>query len=228
MARLKRLVFFLVILLPVSASCGEFEDRYCIGTVRVLPYNFFSISFWAAPDDVMPFEQVYFFRDSLQDHLHFQFAMTGKDTAPSWFGPEIFKLNPEMKRLCFYCLQRQGNWARVIVNSVTGETKWVELGVDVRFEDWNAFFCSMGSIDILDGDGLLYESPKEKSKTSAVKKKAEAGNSQLISTKKVEGFWMQVEVIEFSEEHVETGRRTGWIRWKDETKMLVGYNLVPC
>lgn len=226
MARLKRLVFFLIILLPAVVRCGEFEDRYGIGTVKVEPYNFFSLSFWTAPKDVMPFEQVYFFRDSLQDHLHFQFAMTGKDTAPWWFSPVIFQVKSEVKQISFYCLEREDDWCRVVVNNTTGQTKWLQLGVDVRFEEWTLFFSAMGSIDITEGDALLYESPKDKAKSSPLKKKADSGNSQLIRAKKVEGNWMQVEVTDRDQNNIITGKRTGWIKWRNESELLVGYNFV--
>jgi hypothetical protein len=224
MARRTLLTLLLVNLLSLSARCGEFEDRYGIGTVLVEPYNFFSLAFWAAPNDVMPYDQVYFFRDSLQDRLHFQFATMAKDSLPAWFSPEIYTNNAGKYRITFVCLQRSENWCRIVINKSTGLSKWVELGVDIFFEDWGKFFSRLPGVTIAEGDALLYESPKEKAKTSRIRLSAEAGNAQLVRAKKIDGMWMQVEVTEYDDQQHETGKRTGWIRWRDEAKMFLRYD----
>lgn len=216
------LVFFF--LLPFAGRCGDFEDRYGIGVVHVEPYNYFSLAFWATPHDVMPVEQVYFYRDSLQDHLHYEFATSGKDTAPPWFSPLLFSIRPNMKRIDFYCIERNEDWCRVVVNSATGETKWIETGVDVRLLSWTQFFKNVACIQPSTSE-LLYEKPDARSRNEPI---AGENAKPEIKVLKVEGEWMNIEVISYDSGHRETARKSGWIRWRDDKDMRIPWRLTGC
>ncbi len=210
-----------------TASAGAFEEKYGIGVVHISPYNYFSLDFWKKPGDVVPAERIYFYRDSASTRLHFHSATAGTDTMPSWFAPELFLITPDFTRIDMRCVEREGNWCKVIVNN-HGDTKWIELGIDVEFFDWGKFYTSMASVEIIAGKPALYGKPVAKGKSVKLKTKAEAGAMQLLRPLSVQGEWMEVEAITRDENGNETGKRTGWIRWRDSETLFITYNVFNC
>jgi hypothetical protein len=216
---------FLILSLSLLSStmrADAFEDRYGLGVVHVVPYNFFSLDFWKNPEDVSAFDHISFRRDSVPFSLRCGFATTGDDSVPAWFEPEIFILNPAPRRLDMCCLDRDGNWCNVVVNKKTNETKWVELGFDVTFLEWADFFKTISNLGFNSPDKLLYEKPDQKAKADPV---VQQGAYQVIKSLNLDGMWMQVDIIEQDANHVEISRRQGWIKWRDSSQMLVNYVL---
>lgn len=180
------------------------------------------------PKDKVPYDELYFQRDSGSAALHCGFSTTGLDSVPSWFAPEFFSLDDGKAKITLRCIRRDENWCQVVVNNKTGEVKWMELGTDIVFSDWSAFYLSMNAVEIVSGTPQLYEKPNAKSKPVLIKTKEEAGCRQIIRPLKLQGNWMYVEVTERDAELKETGKRQGWIRWRDSEKPLIIYNVPPC
>ena len=226
---MKKLVLScLIFFTALAVRAGGFETHYGIGVVNIKPYNFFSISFWKMPKDKVPYDELYFQRDSGNSKLRCGFSTTGIDSVPAWFAPELFSFTEERMRIAMRCIRKEENWCQVVVNNATGELKWIELGTDIVFSDWSAFYQSMATVEIVSGSPQLFEKPSAKSKFILIKTKQEAGAKQMIRAKKIQGIWMYVEVTEFDAEHKETGRKSGWIRWRDSEKPLIIYNILSC
>ena len=207
------------------SQATAFDERYGIGTVHIIPYNFFSLDFYSHTDDTAPFDQVSFSKDKQSDDLHFQFATSGADTAPSWFVPEYFNTSAEKIRIEMCCLEKQDDWCKVLLNSGTGLTKWIHLGADVVYYDWNDFFISTASVEIISGDPKLFAKPSHSSNSQPLLTKSEAGETQLIQVQQVDGVWMQVKVIRFNNNMEQVSNTEGWILWRDDAGLFIGYNL---
>ncbi len=225
MKHISSIVCFLF--LANTATAGAFEEKYGIGMVHVSPYTYFSLDFWKKPGDIVPAERIYFYRDTVSSQLHFHSATAGTDTMPAWFAPELFLITPDFTRIDLRCVEKEGNWCKVIVNNYGG-TKWMELGMDVEFYDWGKFYTSIASVEIIAGKALLYEKPVAKGKTVKLKTKAEAGARQTLRPLGVQGEWMEVEVTTRDDNGDETGKRTGWIRWRDPETLFISYNVLNC
>lgn len=224
----KCILFYCVFLFSLAVRAGGFEMHYGIGIISVNPYNYFSISFWQSPKDKMPFDELYFQRDSGSPLLRCGFSTTGIDSIVPWFAPETFMIEDEKMRFSMRCIRKEENWCQVVVNNTTGEMKWIQLGMDIEFRNWEDFYKSVSGVEIISGKPILYEKPSAKSKFILIKSKQEAGMSQIIRTQKIQGNWMYVEVIERDESMKEIGKRSGWIQWRDADKPLIAYNIMGC
>jgi hypothetical protein len=140
---------------------GSFETTYGIGVVHVIPYNYFFVEFWKTPKDAIPYDRLYFYRDTVPATLRCGFATTGDDSIPAWFRPEALKLSKSL-RLDMFCIEKDEDWCKVVVNRLTGETKWVQLGMDIKFMDWNTLFHSVKSVKLVTEDAALYEQASKK------------------------------------------------------------------
>ncbi|HLG04320.1 MAG TPA: hypothetical protein VI731_12050 [Bacteroidia bacterium] len=222
------LLFLFPFFLHQPVQADGFAERNGIGVVHAAPYNHFHIDFFKNANDRQPHDKIFFERDSLSLQLKPGFATTEQDSVPAWFNPEIFYIGPEINRLDFFCLEKEGQWARIITNKKTGETKWVQLGPDIQFQNWHAFFQTVANVEIFANDPFLFTKPAEKSAKQKIASKMQAGERQQILPLKVEGKWMYVEVIRFDENHKEESRVKGWIKWRDNQNFLIGYNLIGC
>jgi hypothetical protein len=221
----KRIILFLLlVLLNISSRAGAFEEQNGIGTVQVFPYNFFSIDFWKGPSIEKPFvyDEISFLTDTSRV-LRCQFSSTGSDSIPAWFDPQEFVFTKQEKIFLLTCVSRKDNWCEVIVNKKTGVTKWVELGFDVTFGDWQTFLPKSKSIEIVKGDSLLFETPTTSSISSPINLNWDHSYKQEMHCMQVQGMWMQIEITELNEFGGIINKRNGWIRWRDENEMFVQY-----
>jgi hypothetical protein len=224
MGRFRPLILAITVLLTVAAKADDFSGNYGIGTVHIVPYNFFSLAFYNNKEDVAPFEQIDFSEDKTTRALHYQFAScTEADTVPAWFVPLCFNTDHEKSRLEMFCIEKDGEWCRVVVNVLDHRTKWVHLGADVIFRDWNAFFTSMASIELKSPDPRLYSKADRKYPGKPLKTSSDAGGTQIIQAIAVNGMWMNVEVTTFTFNMETVSRESGWIIWRDENRLLVDF-----
>ncbi len=217
--------FLFFMLIALSGRAGAFEEKYGIGVVEIFPYNFFSMDFWKGPSIEQPFvyDEINFYLDSSSRVLKYTFSTTGSDSIPAWFDPHVFSFSKERKKFQLICVTKDGDWCEVIANKKTGMTKWVELGFDVTFSEWQNFFPSASRIEIVKGDSLLFEKPIDGSQTTAINLNYDHSYIQVMHCKEVQGMWMSVVIEEKDEFGKVINTRTGWIKWRDENEMLVEY-----
>lgn len=177
------------------------------------------------PKDKIPYDEIYFQRDSSSSKLKCGFSTTGIDSVPSWFAPEFFSLAEGNAKITMRCIRKDENWCQVVVNNKTGEQKWIELGNDIVFADWLAFYLSAQNIEFSSENPQLHEKPNAKSRSVPVETKETSGSELLIRPVKIQGNWMYVELAERDVSGKETAKRSGWIRWRDSEKPLIRYNL---
>ena len=132
-------------------------------------------------------------------------------TAPPWFVPEVLKMDYDMLFLRAITLTK--NWVEVVVNRLTGETRWIDAQA-VRFVDWPRFLLDMATVEMLDAAanpirvkpldyaGILAEAP-----------------GIPLQVLAIQGSWMQVSTNGVADRIVPTG----WIRWRDGDQLLISY-----
>jgi hypothetical protein len=224
MISVKRIIpFVLFILMAFKGKADGFDEHCGIGVVDIAPYNFFSLDFYKRPGEIISDDEVYFFRDSIKPVLKYKFSSTGSDSIPAWFDPQLFVITKEQKKFQLYCVEKYGDWCRVITNKKLGITKWVELGFDVTFSEWQTFFVTVKNIEIIKGDSLLFDSPSNTAKTSPINLNYDHSYKQQMHCKEVQGMWMSVEIIELDEFGKVINKRTGWIKWRNDEQMLIVY-----
>lgn len=132
-------------------------------------------------------------------------------TAPPWLVPEHLKMDYELFHLRVVTLSP--DWVEVIGNSSTGQAWWVPRR-DVRFLAWPEFLLSVNSVETFDADAnpVRYRPHPESDVLSA--------SWAPLSPLAVSGAWMQVATANLADRIWPSG----WIRWRDETRLLVTYN----
>jgi len=224
MFSVKRIIPFLFfMLMALGSRAGAFEEHCGIGVIDVVPYNFFSLDFFKRPGEIISDDEIYFFRDSIKPVLKYKFSSTGSDSIPSWFDPQLFVISKDKKKFQFFCLEKFGDWCRIITNKKLGTTKWVELGFDVTFSEWQTFFTTVKNIEIVRGDSLLFDNPSGTAQTTSINLNYDHAYKQQIHCKEVQGMWMSVDIIELDEFGKVINKRTGWIKWRDTEQLLIAY-----
>lgn len=167
-------------------------------------YFYLAPPFGKLPDEVAPDDSLTFSKSGNHTYIA---------TAPPWFVPEVMKLDYDVLYLRAVTLSQ--NWIEVIVNRETGLTRWVDRQA-VVFIDWPAFLLGLYAVEILDtGTNPLRVKPLDHASLANPPLRAPLGPIAI------QGDWMMV----ISRETPEAEQRTGWIRWRDASKLLV--RLVP-
>lgn len=160
--------------------------------------------------------------DDLLDHAATKDSLTFEKgnfytdigTAPPWFVPELIKLDYDIFLLRATTISR--NWIEVIVNRQTGRTAWVDRNA-VDYISWPEFLLQVFSVElILPGKNPLRLKPLENAAIVA-----DPGRNSVHPIA-VKGEWMKVS-IEGSPGSIP---KSGWIRWKRGTQMLIGWSLL--
>ncbi len=133
--------------------------------------------------------------------------------APPWLMPRHLKLDYDM--FYFKVVSFTPEWMQVEVNRQNGLTRWVARS-DVNFHYWPDFLLNVNTT----------ENPDPKGNPVRVKPLDHAGleNTPHVFMKPVQfqNEWMQVE-------HLDGNFKTvgkGWIRWRNDGKLLVTYSLL--
>tara|TARA_R110002020_G_scaffold138817_1_gene309317 strand:+ start:659 stop:1345 length:687 start_codon:yes stop_codon:yes gene_type:complete len=133
-------------------------------------------------------------------------------SAPTWFQP----IHDKLDYAIFYLkLKRLGrDYFEVIVNETTGKTAYVsrESGQAIL---WPEFLLNIHSVEFISDTQKVFDNPNIKS----------AGRSYdrpFFRSRYIEGDWMEVEILD--DDFKVIGR--GWIRWKENGKLLINYNLL--
>ena len=135
--------------------------------------------------------------------------------APPWFFPGHMKLDYDILLLQVLTISR--NWMEVIVNKQTGQTHWI-AAADADFIEWSTFLLSVYSIEITDpGANPLRVKPLSYAGIIAT-----SPLGLQLKPLAISGDWMMVSTAGFTNRIVPTG----WIRWRKDDKLLLGYSLL--
>jgi len=135
-------------------------------------------------------------------------------TAPPWFVPEVFKLDYNLLYLRAKTLTL--HWIEVVVNTQTGETRWVDRHA-VAFVDWPTFLLGAVSVEVIAPEANPIRSgPGEETAL------LDAKPDEPLQPQAVQGGWMKVGASIFADRAVPTG----WIRWHGGERLVIDYALL--
>jgi hypothetical protein len=209
-----------------GAKADEFTDKYGIGTITLLLDSVTNLEMWESPDDKTP---VHFFslqRDPANGpQLIFDNLKHG--IIPSWFEPMIIYVNSETSRLDFYCLEETPLYYKTNLKCESGKYIWIQKSKNIHFMPWFVFYHSVASVECISDTLAIFEKPTERSGRFNY---IIPSTSRRVQIKPLEmkGDWMQVEAFEINEEGIESEKKSGWIRWRNEKEPLIKYNLMGC
>jgi hypothetical protein len=232
---MRSLFTFLFALLLTNLSAGKLENESGMGVVSGNIQERFTLSVWNDPQkDKVPLFEISFRYDTVKGMIE-TISDSNKDSLSNWFQPEYFNTEIEKARLDMHCLERNGDWCKVIIHQQEHKTAWVQLNKDLIFLDWLLFYQGMATIEpIRDTSGIIgfYDRPDLQSPFHIAYqyKRAEDSYNVLMRPIEIQGNWMKVEISVRDPKPLSTYTYTytGWILWRDGDKPLVQYNVMGC
>lgn len=134
-------------------------------------------------------------------------------TAPSWFAPELVKLDYDLFYLRAVTISR--NWIEVIVNNKTGRTAWIDRHI-VEFVPWPEFFLEVFSVELINPSSNPVRLQPLENASIVIN----PGRSSLMPVA-VKGDWMKVSL---SQDAPGAIPKLGWIRWKKNDQLLISWS----
>lgn len=133
--------------------------------------------------------------------------------APPWLQPAHLKLDYDI--LLFSVLSVSSDFARVTVNSTTGQTHYVSRQAG-SLQLWPDFLLRVHSVELLQPEQQPVRI-KALDHASVVSIPYE-----FLKPLEIQGDWMRVELWDRKFESV--GK--GWVRWQQDGKLLISYSLL--
>jgi len=132
--------------------------------------------------------------------------------APKDFSPFIEKLDYGVFILKVKRLGK--DYHEVILNEKSGKTGYVSAWQG-NLISWGQFLLNCHSVEFIDKNQKVFDHPMIKSAGRLVT----PSNFRVLF---IMGDWMEVEILA---DDYDTIKGKGWIRWKNNEKLLVSYNL---
>lgn len=217
-------VFFF--LFAFCAKADEFTAKYGIGTLTLQLDSITNLEMWESPDDKTPSHFFSIQRDPANGP-HFIFDNLKQDSVPRWFMPMIVFINNENSRIDFNCLDETPLYYKTNLICESGKYIWIQKTKKIKFLSWLNFYLSMASVECMSDTVSIYESPTERSGRFNYIIPSTSRRIQ-ITLIAIKGNWMQVDAFEINAEGIETEKKSGWIRWRNEKEPLIKFNLMGC
>ena len=205
---MKYLLLYLI--LGLSAS----PDVIPIGMVSVKVEIGVKLRFYNSPFENMPSKSVEMIFDSSTHSI----AIKDRHLSVDWLLPEDLSLDHAVFYLS--CLDQKVGWLQVVVNEQTGKMLWLKEDDNLHYLTWADFFKEMSAIDRADPTANpIYTKPDTLSKQIPY-----TGND-FFAVRQIHGDWMEIYSPAMADSTVGVYHRisSGWIRWRDDDKLLIGY-----
>ncbi len=219
------------ILIVNLVSADEFEKKYGNGVVHIQFDSLYLVEFFSAPGAPTPSHHVSILRNAWNigthyvnfDSIHFA------DTVPGWFTPLYYITRGEYARIDIVAIDSAGGYYRTILKDDQGRDVWVKKQKHITFLTWLGFYNTVASIELNDGDLILYDKPDPKSKRVNYTPMMGTDDRATMRALELNGHWMKVEIqIPQRDPMMSWKTYTGWIKWRDEKQPLIKYNLMGC
>ena len=134
-------------------------------------------------------------------------------TAPPWLVPEHLKLDYDI--LYFRMQSISQDFIEVTVNSITGQTKYVDRNSG-KILYWPEFLLKINSVEFLNPHKQkIHIKPQESS--SIIN-----STYSFMKPLQISRAWMYVELVD--DDYNSVGK--GWIKWMENEKLLIKYSLL--
>lgn len=145
------------------------------------------------------------------------------EEAPAWFRPETFWLDSSL--FTFRVVRATDAALEVVVDDESGRTLWLRRQPAVAFKPWAQFLVEdvTGFSRLDPASNPLRASPRSSAPVIAYSGSEKHG-WECLAVAEVRGPWARVRLSELCA-FGETEPVDGWVRWRDENEMLIGYGM---
>lgn len=215
-------------MLAILVHADEFEKNYGNGVVHIRPDSIFNIEFYSAPNSEVTHHLSFFHNAWSLGRTMVTFDRM-IDSCPSWFKTQYFIANGEYARIDIIAIDSADGFYRTNLRDSANREVWIKKQKHVVFLSWLGFYNTVASIELNQGELILFDKPDSKSKQvnyTSMMEKDERGHMRALEIK---GHWMKVEIqIPQRDPMMSWKTYTGWIKWRDEKQPLIRYNLMGC
>jgi len=228
---MKTLRIIFLLLLPSSAFADEFADNYGIGILDINTSKPNTNVFLLYSDDTADgYIHIKFDTVMKVECTDYKYEMLKHD--PILFAPEVFHksegCNPY--KLQFFCIEKKGGMYKVRCGNIQNISLWLKTDCEVKIIPFIDFYKQMCSVEMnADSDYVFRDKPNAKMLTPVVLDANTPFKKSSFRLKPIliKGDWMQVD-IEFSNDHKPMKLQRLWIKWRDDKKPLITYNIMCC
>lgn len=151
------------------------------------------------------------------------------DSVPAWFATEYFIVRGEYARIDIRTVDSTEGFYRTTLRDSANRPIWIKKHKHVFFLSWLRFYQSVASVELNDGDLILYDKPDPKSKRVNYTSLYNPEDLRSLRPIEIKGHWMKVEIqIPERDPLLSWKTYTGWIKWRDDKQPLISYNLMGC
>lgn len=199
----------------VKVDLPQTDPDLGIGLVSINFNEKTVLHFFSSPIDKEPKRSIQFFNDPKINSWNIR----DLDKQKEWLKPEILWLDYSF--FVFRCLEIKANWLKVMVNNENGETLWLKKSELTIIQDWENYLKEMFGVERLpDQQQKIRSLPNETSKEIIYQGK------DCFQVKSMKGDWIEIFTAEYCDESYtdsKTKIKSGWIRWRQENKLLIDY-----
>lgn len=225
---MKHVLLLFLLLFGNLLYADEFEKNYGNGVVHINPDSIFHIEFYSSPNgEVTHLLTVTHNAWSLGRTMVTFDKMI--DSFPQWFATEFFITNGEYSRLDIKAIDSVSGFYRTTLRDTANREVWIKKQKHVSFLSWLGFYNTVATIELNEGDLILYDKPDAKSKRVNYTPMMSADDRGYMRALEIKGQWMKVELqIPEHDPLMSWKTYTGWVRWRDDKQPLIKYNLMGC
>ena len=226
---MKSRLLFAFLLFSSVLSADEFEKKYGRGVVHIQPDSFSTIEFFSAPDSQIT-HCISILRNAWNIGTHYvNFDTLLNSAPPAWFSTLYYIPTGEYARIDIIAVDSSNGYYRTLLKDDKGREVWIKKSKGVSFLSWFGFYSTVSSIQLESGDVTLFEKPDDKAVRVDYSYLVPLDHIPTFRPLEVKGNWMKVELqLPDSDPEIPWHVYTGWIRWRDDQKPLVKYNLMGC
>ncbi|MBA9072257.1 hypothetical protein GGR22_000383 [Flavobacterium gossypii] len=204
--------FLQAIVLLISLNAMAQAD-IGIGIVSVKLNGQTVLKLYADPYDKEPKHILEFFNDENTESLD----LKDFENHEKWLKPEIFAI--EDNQLIFRCKSEERFWVEIIVNNETGESYWLRKTKTTDLNTWEGFLKEMFMISRNDFPQEIKTQPNDEAK------EIQFDGDECFQVKTMKGDWIQIFTGPHCDDVGGGSLKSGWIRWKEGSKLLIDYFL---
>lgn len=224
----KILICTFLLLCMADLFADEFEKNYGNGVVHIQADSIDFLQFYSSPNGEV-IHSLSIIRSTAPLSKTMITFDTLIDSVPGWFATEYFITHGEYARIDIRALDSANGFYRSTLRDSSNRELWIKKQKHVSFLNWLGFYQTVASIELNDGDLILYETPDVKSKSMNYTPMVNPDDPNALRAMEIKGYWMRVEFdAPTKDPHVPWRTYTGWIKWRNEKQPLIRYNLMGC
>lgn len=199
-------IFFLVTIVDCYG-----QDEIGIGIVSISFDDKTVIKFFESSDLENEIQKIEFFNDESINSWNIK----NLKTKMKWLQPESLWL--DYGQFIFRCKTQTKHCYEVYVSD--SKTMWIRKELFTDFLTWEEYLKGMFRVERIDSDNQnIYSRPF----TNSLIIKSE---KDCFQVKSMSGYWIEVFTVDYCDEEDNINKKiiSGWIRWRDENKILINY-----